>query len=191
MYTNTRQQHKSMATYGTLDAKTLLKVIEEEHRQEIQRMQQQLSAECAKRQEAEAINFTQNYTVSDLERRNQTLSDKIGSYTKVNKELSLRVKTSKKEKEELRQEVESLVRLIARKTAEGRVSFGKLREEVKCLKAQIEVYEAAYGPLSPTLIGRGEMDMDIDDGNREIQESDYYFAYNFASSPSSYTYSSS
>ena len=140
MYTNTRQQHKSMATYGTLDAKTLLNVIEEEHRQEIQRMQQQLSAECAKL-------ITEN---SNLKLRNQTLSDKIGSYSKVNKELSLRLKTSKREKEKLRQEVESL-------------------------KAQRE----------------RAMDMDIDDGNREIQESDYCFPYNFASSPSSYTYSSS
>lgn len=140
MYTNTRQQHKNMATFGTLDAKTLLNVIEEEHRQEIQRMQQQLSAECAKL-------ITEN---SNLKLRNQTLSDKIGSYSKVNKELSLRLKTSKREKEKLRQEVESL-------------------------KAQRE----------------RAMDMDIDDGNREIQESDYYFPYNFASSPSSYTYSSS
>ena len=123
-----------MATFGTLDAKTLLNVIEEEHRQEIQRMQQQLSAECAKL-------ITEN---SNLKLRNQTLSDKIGSYSKVNKELSLRLKTSKKEKEKIRQEVESL-------------------------KAQRE----------------RAMDMDIDDGNREIQESNYCFAYNCTSSPSS------
>jgi len=147
VYTNTRQQHKNMQlSFRTSeDKKTWPRAYAMQFGEEHTRL------------------FTEN---SNLKHRNHTLSDKIGSYTKVNKELSLRVKTSKKEKEELRQ-------------------------EVKCLKAQIELYEAAYGPLSPTLIGREEMDMDIDDGNKEIQESDYCFDYNFASSPSSYTYSSS